>query len=72
MAEEPNRLEKIFLNVENTDQRKLNRNGLYAVDLYALGVKHTVIIDDFLPLQHITDKYGKESFETLFSHVADD
>ena len=46
LAERPKRLEKIFLNVSG----ETNRNGIYAVNLYALGVKHTVIVDDYLPL----------------------
>lgn len=28
----------------------LNRKGIYAVNLYTLGVPHTVIVDDYLPL----------------------
>lgn len=46
LAEKPKRLEKIFLNVSG----ETNKNGIYAVNLYTLGVKHTVIVDDFLPL----------------------
>ena len=44
MAEVPGRLEKVFLNKEN----KLNDAGIYAVNLYTLGVPHTVIVDDYL------------------------
>lgn len=46
LAERPKRLEKIFLNTNG----KTNKNGIYAVNLYALGVPHTVIVDDYLPL----------------------
>ena len=46
LAEKPKRLEKIFLNVDT----ETNKNGIYAMNLYALGVPHTVIVDDFLPL----------------------
>ena len=44
IAEKPRRLEKIFLN-----DRK-SREGIYGVNLYTLGVQHTVIVDDYLPL----------------------
>ncbi len=44
LAEKPKRLETIFLNQE------LNQNGIYAVNVYTLGVPHTVIVDDFVPL----------------------
>ena len=44
LAEKPKRLEKIFLNHE------MSQNGIYGVNLFTLGVKHTVIVDDFLPL----------------------
>ena len=46
LAEQPKRLEKIFLNVNG----ETNKNGIYAVNLFALGVPHTVIVDDYLPL----------------------
>ena len=49
LAEKPKRLERIFLNTSD----KLNMNGIYGVNLYSLGVKHTVLIDDFLPLEKI-------------------
>ena len=44
MGEQPKRLEKIFFN------KKADKFGMYAVNLYTLGVPHTVIVDDFLPL----------------------
>ena len=50
LAEKPNRLEKIFLNVANNET---NMNGLYAINLYTLGVPHTVIVDDYLPLKKV-------------------
>lgn len=46
MSKIPSRVENIFLNLEN----KLSPNGIYGVNLYLLGVPHTVIIDDYLPL----------------------
>ena len=44
LAEKPRRLETIFLNDE------LNTNGIYAVNVFTLGVPHTVIVDDYVPL----------------------
>ena len=44
VAEEKGRLESVFLNKE------VNANGIYAVNFYTLGVPHTVIVDDYLPL----------------------
>ena len=46
LAEVPGRMEKVFLNSDN----KLNKAGIYAMNFYTLGVPHTVIIDDYLPL----------------------
>lgn len=46
LAEKPERLEKIFLNADS----EINKNGIYALNLYTLGVPHTVVVDDFLPL----------------------
>lgn len=45
-AEKEGRIEKIFMNTAN----ELNDNGIYAVKFYALGVPHTVVVDDYLPL----------------------
>ena len=44
LAEEKGRMESVFLNSE------VNANGIYGVNLYTLGVPHTVIVDDYLPL----------------------
>ena len=49
LAEKPQRLEKIFLNTSN----QLNPSGIYGVNLYSLGVKHTIIVDDYLPLEKV-------------------
>lgn len=35
----------MFLNYENA----LNTNGIYGVNIYHLGVPHTIVIDDYLP-----------------------
>ena len=43
VAEYPDRIESVFHNTE------ISRNGVYALNIYALGMPHTVIIDDLLP-----------------------
>ena len=43
LAEYPDRIHSVFHNEE------LSRKGVYAVNIYALGIPHTVIIDDYLP-----------------------
>ena len=63
LAEIPSRLQDVFLNTEN----ELNSAGIYAVNFYTLGVPHTVIVDDMLPLR----SWGT-GYNTLFSHVSDD
>ena len=46
LAERAHRLERVFLNNKN----ELSPNGIYAVNFYTLGVPHTVVVDDYLPL----------------------
>lgn len=47
LAEFPGRIESMFLNTKN----ELSSNGIYGVNIYTLGMPHTVIVDDYLPLQ---------------------
>ena len=47
LSEIPGRLEKVFLN----DVNELSPRGIYAVNMYTLGVPHTVIVDDYFPLR---------------------
>ena len=53
LSEVPGRVEKVFLNANN----EISKNGIYAVNLYTLGVPHTVVVDDYLPLQEWYGKY---------------
>lgn len=46
MAETPGRIEKMFLNMQN----KQAAGGVYAVQIHALGMPMTVMVDDFLPM----------------------
>ena len=46
LAEEPGRIEALFVNEDNT----LNAAGIYAVTMYVMGAPVTVVVDDYLPL----------------------
>ena len=63
IAEKPNRLEKVFLNHE----AKLVEQGIYGVNVYLLGVPHTILVDDYLPLK---EDFG--GFKTYFAHIGHD
>jgi len=45
LAEYPGRVEKLFLNNE------ISAQGVYGVNLYALNIPITIMVDDWLPLQ---------------------
>jgi len=59
IAETPGRVEKLFLNNEN----KMSPAGIYAVQLYALGLPMTVMIDDYFP----AIQQDEDNVTTLFS-----
>ena len=63
LAEHPGRIERMFLN----EQSALNAAGIYAINLYALGVPHTIVVDDYLPV-----KYRNGEYSTLFNKVGRD
>lgn len=67
LAEKPNRLERVFLDKSG----KMRESGIYGMNIYTLGVPHSVVIDDYLPLQKVATKDGIV-YETLFSHVGED
>ena len=46
IAEKPERIQNIFLNCSN----EMNAAGIYGVNFYTLGVQHTVIVDDYIPM----------------------
>ena len=43
LAEYPERIYNIFHNTEKSE------HGVYAINIYALGIPHTTYIDDYLP-----------------------
>ena len=55
IAEKPNRVEKMFLNKSDAIEEK----GVYGINMYALGVPHTVLVDDYIPIRK--DKHGRLS-----------
>ena len=60
VAELPGRIEKIWLNNSNA----LSKTGIYGINIYALGVPTTILIDEFLPL--------KSNGRTMFAHRGED
>ena len=64
LAEEAGRLDKVFHNSSN----RLNSAGIYAVDFWSLGVPHTVVVDDYLPLMNKDDG----TWGTVFAKVGSD
>ena len=55
VAEKEDRLQKMFLNTDDS----LEANGVYGVNFYTLGVPHTVVVDDYLPMQWGTTKFAR-------------
>lgn len=54
LAEKPKRLENVFLDKSG----KMSEKGIYGFNVYTLGVPHSVVIDDYLPLQKVISKDG--------------
>ena len=61
VAELPGRIEKIWLNNSNA----LSKTGIYGLNIYALGVPTTILIDEYLPLNSRTSN-------TVFGHRGED
>ena len=62
IAEVPGRLEKVFVN-QDAD---LNPADIYAVNFYKLGVKTSVVVDDWLPMK----LYGNGEYGTFFAKAS--
>ena len=43
----------------------MSPNGIYAVNFYTLGIPHTVIVDDYIPMAN----YQDGTYYTIFSKV---
>lgn len=50
IAEVPGRVDSVFVNDE------ISEAGIYAVQMYTLGVPNTQIVDDYLPMDNFTDE----------------
>ena len=59
IAEKPERLKRIFVNSD------LSEEGIYALNMYALGVPINITIDDNVPLWDMTER-------TLFADIGKD
>ena len=59
IAEKPERLKSVFVNSE------ISNEGIYALNMYALGVPITITIDDRVPLWDGTER-------TLFADIGKD
>ena len=69
LAEKPGRVENLFLNLDSAQ----NAAGIYGVNLYALGVPHTIIVDDYVPVTTIWDAKDKKNVETtVFNRISRD
>ena len=64
LAEHAGRLENVFLNKVD----EVSPKGVYGVNFYTLGVPHTVIVDDFLPLRDL----GEGRWGTLYAGLGTD
>ena len=53
IAEKPHRVENMFLNSGNA----ISTKGLYGINMHALGLPHTVLVDDFLPGYYEDEKF---------------
>ena len=53
IAEKPNRVERMFLNSGNA----INPSGLYGINMYALGLPHTVLVDDLIAGSQVDGKF---------------
>ena len=59
----------MFLNLDSAQ----NAAGIYGVNLYALGVPHTIIVDDYVPVTTIWDAKDKKNVETtVFNRISRD
>ena len=55
VAEKEDRIKNMFLNTADG----LEPNGVYGVNFYTLGVPHTVVVDDYLPMQWGNTKFAR-------------
>lgn len=53
LAEKPERIWKLF------GTKKMNSAGIYAINMYDLGVPVSVIVDDYIPVSYNDNKYVK-------------
>lgn len=59
IAEKPGRVESLFLN----DTNEIEPMGIYGINMKALGVNHTILVDDYIP--------GYEWYDWFYPMFAD-
>ena len=65
MANVPGRLESIFINLKNTTNKGISKNGIYALNLYALMMPIVVTIDDRLPQYEDIETYQERKYANI-------
>ena len=65
MAEKPGRLEKVFQKEQDESTNGISHNGIYAINMYAIGMPVTLTIDDRIPMKKGTSR-------TLYANVGRD
>ena len=58
LAEHGGRVEQLFLNPSNLQ----SRNGIYGVNMYTMGIPHTILVDDYVPTTHA----GNDQYYTIY------
>ena len=66
MAEVSGRVENIFINLEDNARSGINKNGIYALNLYALMMPIVVTIDDRLP------QYENNHDSRMYAKIGED
>ena len=66
--QDPGLVKKAFHNTDN----ELNAAGIYAVDFYTLGVPHTVVVDDFIPMTQSDHSDDPNALVNTFASVGSD
>ena len=58
LAEHQGRVEQLFLNPANLQ----SRNGIYGINMYTMGIPHTILVDDYVP----TTSAGNDQYYTIY------
>ena len=64
LAEHDSRVDRLIVN------EGFSENGIYAANMYHLGVPMTMIVDDYLPMKE--SNWNPGSFNTVFASIGKD